>query len=130
MEDPIRYEDLQDIKLKFKFARMFSAISELVLLVVFGRDADEAALKASCRGALHKQIRLEVATNPTLSRIVTPAGNCPLLCHVCSSSLDEWIHPTVKLLIESNPAVLLWEPNHNNMTISMIAGHRTHCVLY
>lgn len=36
MEDPIRYEDLQDIKLKFKFARMFSAISELV---VFRRDA-------------------------------------------------------------------------------------------
>ena len=23
MEDPIRYEDLQDIKLKFKFARIF-----------------------------------------------------------------------------------------------------------
>ena len=33
MEDPIHYEDLQDIKLKFKFARIFSAISELV---VFG----------------------------------------------------------------------------------------------
>ena len=46
------------------------------------KDAEQVELRASYE-ALHEQIRLEVAANRTLSRIVTTASNCSLLFHVC-----------------------------------------------
>ena len=120
MESPLLYNEIEDDKLKSQFDQLIDSINS-----INANSSEEE------KGALNERIQSEVTVKPILAKIIKNEahGSVCFLLYACIACRYEQFHPTIKLLIETNPSALLWHSNTGKSTILNIAADPSHCAL-